>query len=131
MCPLNSQEITSDMYPDCLPQVNLTVNLDHYLRPVDAMVFFKASAEILLLSEREADGALQSFRSVSSGASAPKDDRYNSPEVMEDVGPQMTLEVDGSDEFPFLIGWFLVSSRSFYLENWSFERFFWRWSPWR
>lgn len=87
MCPLNSQKITSDMYPDCLPQVNLTVNLDHYLRPVDAMVFFKASAEILLLSEREADGALQSFRSVSPGASAPKDDRYNSPEVMEDFGP--------------------------------------------
>ena len=81
---------------DCPPQVNL----DNYLRPVDAMVFFKASAEILLLSEREADGALQSFRSVSSGASAPKDDQKTLRKSWNILAPQMTLEVDGSDEFP-------------------------------
>lgn len=78
--------------------------MDNYLRPVDAMVFFKASGEILLLSEREADGALQSFRSVSSGASALKDDLKTLRKSWKILAPQMTLEVDSSDEFPFLIG---------------------------
>ena len=68
------------------------------------MVFFKASGEILLLSEREADGALQSFRSVSSGASALKDDLKTLRKSWKILAPQMTLEVDSSDEFPFLIG---------------------------
>lgn len=37
------------------------LNLDDYLRPVDALVVFPASGEVLLLSEREADSALEAF----------------------------------------------------------------------
>ena len=37
------------------------LNLDDYLRPVDAVIVFPESNELLLLSEREADLALEAF----------------------------------------------------------------------
>ena len=73
------------------------MNLDNYLRPVDAMVFFKASGEILLLSEREADGALQTFRSVN-GVSAWKDEWRWKPREIANIaagkwGPWIEYDV--------------------------------------
>ena len=41
-------------------------NLDDYLRPVDALIVFPKSHEVLLLSEREADFALDLFRTATS-----------------------------------------------------------------
>lgn len=45
------------------------LNLDDYLRPVDAVVLFPASGELLLLSEREADSALDAFWKLTSASS--------------------------------------------------------------
>ena len=50
---------TENFYRTVLGHRNL--NLDDYLRPVDAVVLFPASGELLLLSEREADLALDAF----------------------------------------------------------------------
>lgn len=50
---------TENFHQTILGHQNL--NLDDYLRPVDAVIVFPESNELLLLSEREADLALEAF----------------------------------------------------------------------
>eukprot|EP00438_Fugacium_kawagutii_P034193 Skav233191 [mRNA] locus=scaffold24:300757:303549:- [translate_table: standard] len=57
--------VTTNFHYSILGHENL--NMDDYLRPVDAVIAFPGSRELLLLSEREADRALDLFWKATCG----------------------------------------------------------------